>query len=187
MRFMKAFRLLAALFVVTVAGSCTGDIATAPQTPVVQSPAPEVNPDLIGGLLGTTTQLVGTLLTCTPQPFAANQAWIGPNGGTLRLGANTLVVPRGALTRTILIRGEVPTDPVASVRFSPEGLEFERSVYLTLSYQHCNLIAGLLTPKRIAYTSERLRILEFVPTVDNILARKVTGQLDHFSRYAVAW
>ena len=187
MRFMKAFRLLAALFVVTVAGSCTGDIATAPQTPVVQSPAPEINPDLIGDLLGTTTRLVGSLLTCQAQPFQAGQAWIGPNGGTLRLGENSLVVPRGALSRTVLIRAEMPTDPVSSVRFSPEGLEFNKPVLLTLDYDHCNLIAGLLTPKRIAYTNERLRILEFVPTVDNILARRVTGQLDHFSRYAVAW
>lgn len=187
MRLMKAFRLLAALFVVTVAGSCTGDIATAPQTPVVQTQAPEVNPDLVGDLLGTTTGLVGSLLTCEAQPFAANQAWIGPDGGILRLGSNALVVPRGALTHTVLIRAEIPSDPVASIRFLPEGLEFERSAYLTMSYRHCNLVAGLLTPKRIAYTTEGLQILEFVPTWDNVWTRTVTGRLDHFSRYAVAW
>jgi hypothetical protein len=199
MRITRAFRLLAAIFAISVAGSCTSDISTAPDyrrtapvtEPVIDTAlAAELDAqrsELLGELLGGTTQLIGSLLTCEARPFQAGQAWIGPSGGVLTLGANSLVIPRGALTQYTLIRAELPSDPVASIRFLPEGLEFARPVYLTLSYQHCNLVAGLLTPKRVAYTTERLRILEFVPTVDNILTRKVTGQLEHFSRYAVAW
>lgn len=169
--------LALALFAAT---SCNRDSATGPE-----SPAPDAS--LIGDLTGTVTRLTGTLLTCRPMPFQTDSALIGPAGGSLQLGPHTFTVPRGALNRTVMIRGEVPTDTVNSVRFSPAGLTFAKPVRLTMSYSNCNLVAGLLTPKRIAYTTEGLRIISYVPSVDNVLARNVTGQLDHFSRYALAW
>jgi hypothetical protein len=188
MKVGRAFRLLTALLVLTVAGtSCTQDSSTAPEAVTLTPDSTSIDASLLGDLLGGVGSLVGNLLVCSPMPFQAGEAVIGPNGGTLRLGPHTLTVPRGALDRNVRIRGELPVSVVNSIRFSPEGLEFKKSTTLTMSYSNCSLTAGLLTPKRIAYTSEQLQILEYIPSTDNILARKVTGRLDHFSRYAVSW
>ena len=103
------------------------------------------------------------------------------------MGPHTLFIPPGALSHPVMIKGEAPTDTVNSVRFSPEGLQFEHSATLTLSYSNCSLLGGLLTPKRVAYTTDDLHILSYLPSQDDLLGRKVTGKVDHFSRYAVGW
>lgn len=41
--------------------------------------------------------------------------------------------------------------------------------------------------KRVAYTSERLEILSYLLSRDDLLLMQVSGELEHFSRYAVAW
>ena len=179
MKVSRAFRLLAVLLAVSAAISCGLD--KAPTAP----PAPQA--DLLGGTLGVVSRLAGSLLTCNPLPGDLDSARIGPNGGTLTMGPHSLVIPRGALTSTVWIKGEVVRDTVNSVRFSPEGLHFLKPASLVMSYSNCSLTGGLLTPKRIAYTKDNLKVIEWLPSTDNILARKVTARLDHFSRYAVGW
>ena len=190
MKFLKAFRLLTAVFAIAIAStSCTQDVSTAPEVAV--TPAPEIESsllgDLLGGVVGTTTNLLGNLLICAPPRFEAGEAVIGSAGGTLNLGEVKLVIPRGALRSNVRIRAERPAEPYATVRFSPHGLEFAKPATLTMSYAHCSLTAGLLTPKRIAYTTEQLQLIEYIPSTDNILRREVQGRIDHFSRYAVSW
>jgi hypothetical protein len=176
---MKLPRLLSALLVAglisVTAWSCRQDnVATGPS-------ASPVDASLIGDVVRATG-----LLQCTPLPYASDAQVIGPEGGTLHLGPHVLRIPRGALSQPVLIRGEAPTDDVNSVRFFPEGLRFARPASLTMSYQNCNLL-GRLLPKRIAYTTERLQILSYLLSLDNILRKTVTGRIEHFSRYAVAW
>ncbi len=55
-----------------------------------------------------------------------------------------------------------------------------------MSYANCNLL-GKILPKEIAYTDDNLNILSYLISLDNLFSKKVTGKLDHFSRYAVAW
>jgi len=55
-----------------------------------------------------------------------------------------------------------------------------------MSYANCDLL-GSVVPKRIAYTSGALEILDYLPSVDDLLAQQLTGELHHFSDYAVAW
>ena len=55
-----------------------------------------------------------------------------------------------------------------------------------MSYANCSGLASLL-PKRIAYTSDELVILALLPSVDDVVTRTVTGELEHFSDYAIAW
>jgi hypothetical protein len=55
-----------------------------------------------------------------------------------------------------------------------------------MSYANCGRVTWLL-PKRIAYTTDALLILELLASLDNPLARRVSADLDHFSTYAVAW
>lgn len=176
---MRLHRLVSALLIaglLSFAGlSCGDNMPTA-------SPVPASDASLIGDLLGG----LG-LLRCTPMLAASASKQIGPLGGSLQVGPHVLVVPAGALSQTVLIRAEAPSDVVNSVRLYPEGLQFSRvGAYLTMSYANCNLL-GKLLPKRVAYTNEKLNILSYLLSLDNILQKQVTGRLEHFSRYAVAW
>lgn len=178
----RSTRLLRALVgacaAALVAASCGRDAPTAPAAPRMAS-------DLLGPVTGATAGLVGKLLACSPLPYAADSAVIGYAGGVLHLGVHTLVIPPGALDHPVFIRGEAPSDSVNSVRLYPEGLRFERPAALTMSYANCGLVTWLLP--RIAYTTDGLRILYFIPTLGNLFTKHVTGQVEHFSRYAVAW
>ncbi|HUE85458.1 MAG TPA: hypothetical protein VMO26_05210 [Vicinamibacterales bacterium] len=64
-----------------------------------------------------------------------------------------------------------------------DGLQSERSVALTLDYSHCSYSA----PNRVAYTDEALNILEYPSSFDDRANEKVHAEIDHFSRYAVAY
>lgn len=143
--------------------------------------APSVEPpsQLLGSLLSVTD-----LLTCTPQPYAATTRVVGPEGGVLAVGNHTLVIPEGALRQRVTIKAEQMRGSVNSVRFSPEGLRFAKPAQLTMSYRNCALV---LLPKRIAYTSELLKVLELLKSRDLFGSKVVTSPIDHFSRYVVAY
>jgi hypothetical protein len=134
------------------------------------------------------TSIGSGLLACDPLPYASASATIGTQGGTLVIGPHKLTVPAGALAGPVVISGEAPVGTVNSVKLQPEGLQFAagKPAKLTLSYANCPLLGSLL-PKRIAYTTDLLGILSYVLSLDDLLGRKVTGSLEHFSRYAVAW
>ena len=143
--------------------------------------APKPHGDLIGGLLAPTG-----LLTCQPLPYDSATQTIGPEGGTIQIGAYSLVIPAGALAAPTMITAVVASGPVNAVRFQPEGLQFEQTAYLTMSYANCDLL-GSIAPKQIAYTTDALGILEYLLSADDLLAQRVTGELHHFSEYAIAW
>jgi hypothetical protein len=132
------------------------------------------------------TSLLGSLdlLTCKPLPYASTTAVVGPEGGTVRVGKTSLVIPRFALRSQVTIKAEQVSGSVNSVRFSPEGLRFSKPAQLTMSYDNCLLV---LPTKRIVYTTEDLRVLELLQSLDLRLARNVSASIEHFSRYAVAY
>lgn len=159
------------------AWSCRDANAPLPTGEAAGAPAPELVGDLLRGT---------GLLRCTPLPYATASSLIGPAGGELRVGPHVLRVPAGALAQTVRITAEAPSDNVNSVRLSPEGLQFARPATLTMSYANCNLI-GRLVPKRIAYTTDALEILSYLLSLDDFVHQQVSGRLEHFSRYALAW
>jgi hypothetical protein len=55
-----------------------------------------------------------------------------------------------------------------------------------MSYANCSLL-GRLLPKRIAYTTDQLQILYYLLSLDNLLGKNVTGTVNHFSAYVIAW
>ncbi len=126
------------------------------------------------------------LLTCTPLPSDSVTQTIGPEGGTLLVGVDALTIPPGALDSAVTITAVAPSDTVNRVQFQPEGLTFQQPASLTMSYANCNLL-GLTLPKQIAYTTDLLAILYYLPSVDDQASQTVTGQLQHFSDYALAW
>jgi hypothetical protein len=178
MRYPRMFSALLVAGSLAVAVSSCGDV-NAPTSAAVSAAVPA--PDLIGNLLSTTG-----LLRCSRLPDASASALIGPAGGQLKVGPHVLSIPAGALAQTVLISAEAPSDTVNSVRFSPEGLQFAKPAALTMSYANCSLL-GQLTPKHIAYTTDNLVILSYLLSLDNLFKQQVTGQVNHFSRYALAW
>jgi len=132
------------------------------------------------------TSLVSSLdlLTCRPLPYAATTAVVGPAGGVVRVGKTSLVIPRYALESAVTIKAEQVPGSVNSVRFSPEGLRFAKPAALTMSYDNCLLV---VPTKRIVYTTEGLRVLELLKSLDLRLSRSVSASIEHFSRYAVAY
>jgi hypothetical protein len=125
------------------------------------------------------------LLRCEPQEYAGEAAIIGPKGGTLKVGDHELVVPQGALTEEVLISAESPTSSLVDVQLAPHGLEFRKPVKLTLSYEHC--VRPTSTDLLVAYLGQGNRLLELPPSLDDKSGKDVTADIDHFSRYAVAW
>ena len=173
------------LAVVLAAGvSCTSDNALGPSEP--SAPAQMTSDDqqslLLGGIINSVKNL--QLLSCSAQPNVVVTKVVGTAGGTIVVGTHQLVIPAGALARNYTIRAEQVTGRVNSVRFAPEGLQFAKPARLTLSYANCS---PLLLLKRVVYTNELLRILELIPSLDNLKTKTVTGDIRHFSRYAVAW
>lgn len=129
---------------------------------------------------------IGALLKCTPMVADSTIQVIGPEGGTLWVGPHRLVVPAGALTEAVTITAVAPSDTVNRIVFAPHGLELAQPARLSMSYANCGIVRWLL-PKRIAYTTDLLEIIELLVSLDNPLARRVSADLDHFSTYAVAW
>lgn len=150
-----------------------------PSEPAVERAAPPPDALLWGGL-----DLA--LLRCSPLPSASSSAVVGPQGGVIEVGPHRLVIPAGALSSPVTITAEAPSSRVNQVDFGPAGLQFAVPATLTMSYANC-FGAWIPLPRRIAYTTDLLSILEFLTSVDNLDSRAVSAELDHFSRYAVAW
>lgn len=139
--------------------------------------------DLTGDGLRTLLNVTG-LLTCQEQEYAVTSQTVGPQGGTIMVGTHTLVIPRGALGTNVRIKAEQMRGPTNSVRFSPEGLQFQKQAVLTLNYQNCQNID---VPKAVVYTTDGLEVREILRSLDILRLRIIAAPIDHFSRYAVAY
>jgi len=131
-------------------------------------------------------RLEGDLFQCPPLPYDSVTQTIGPLGGTIRVGPHSFTVPAGALDTDVTITAVTPSDTVNRIQFQPEGLVFNGYTTLRMSYANCDLLGSLL-PKRVAYVSPDLTILDYVPSLDNVLSQTVRGKLSHFSDYVIAW
>lgn len=139
--------------------------------------------NLTGDVLGAIVDITG-LLSCEEQPYDVTYQTVGPQGGAVRVGKHTLVVPRGALNSYVRIKAEQMRGTTNSVRFSPEGLQFRTPAVLTLNYQNCRNID---VPKAVVYTTDGLEVRELLRSVDILRLRIIAAPIDHFSRYAVAY
>lgn len=169
-RWLSVFAVAATLAL----ASCGDQAPTGPA-----APAPEAS------LLGNLLQKTG-LLTCSPLPYDSVTQTVGYWGGTINVGPHRLYIPPGALDHNVQITAVLSADTVNAVRFEPHGLTFDRPAYLTMSYANCNLLGSLL-PKQIVYTDDVYSILQYLLSWDNLWGKKVTGEVHHFSQYAVAW
>ncbi|HKG93930.1 MAG TPA: hypothetical protein VKA84_18620 [Gemmatimonadaceae bacterium] len=178
-------RFAAIAVAAAVIAGCSAESTTQPQ--------PVANPDLIGGLIGTVGGTVGGvvgsvapgLLACpTSNSYTATKV-IGKSGGTIKVGPHTLTIPSGALSANTTITATAPAGQYVEVQFQPHGLRFAKATTLTLSYQQCGLVSGLLLD--VAYVDDSYQILQLFGASNNILARTLTTKTDHFSSYAIAY
>ena len=156
------------------------------------SPPATVDPSLLGDVFGIVDDVVdvvgsitGNLLSCNVSTTYTATKWIGPSGGYLTVGPHTFVVPRGALDHYERITATAPAGNRVAVEFEPHGLRFDRPTALTLSYRQCGLLS--IPPLSVVYVDDDEKILEVLPSLNSILLRRVTGKVDHFSQYALAY
>jgi hypothetical protein len=124
-------------------------------------------------------------MACGPQPYASATKVIGRAGGYIIVGNHGLYIYKNALTEDVAITAEQIEGEVISVRFSPAGLRFAVPAVLWLSYKSCP--KGKQHPKHIVYTDESLNVLESFQAMDFNSSSHIAVQIDHFSRYAVAY
>ncbi|MBI4419387.1 MAG: hypothetical protein HY560_01065 [Gemmatimonadetes bacterium] len=175
---MKATPLLvpALLLGTAAAGLSCAD----PNTPVADSRTASPRYDLTGELQSL------SLLKCSPLPSASTTQTVGSEGGELQVGPHTLTIAPQSLTQPVTITAEAPSDTVNHIHFEPAGLVFSPPARLTMSYANCNTLGSLL-PKHVVYTTDALVILEVLKSFDDPVSETVTGKLEHFSEYAIAW
>jgi hypothetical protein len=126
------------------------------------------------------------MLDCASLAYDSVTATIDRWGGVLHMGPHALAIPPGALEEPVIITAIAPQDTVDLVRLQPEGLVFAKPVSLTLSYKNCFLDTSK-QDVRIAHLSDSLQMIEYVPSTDTRHLKQVTGSLQHFSNYAIAW
>jgi hypothetical protein len=123
-------------------------------------------------------------LMCDPLQYAADVKIIGPEGGDMSVGPHKLSIPKGALSKHVVITGEMPVSTMVDVKFSPHGLQFLKQPTLELSYKHCYRPKDL--PKAVAYHDDDMNILEWPTSSDYAGDGLVKAWIEHFSGYAVA-
>lgn len=126
------------------------------------------------------------LLRCDPLQYSGTAVIVGPDGGDIDVGPHKLRVPRGALPWNAVITVESTTSLEIGVELSPKGVGFAQKLVLELDYKHCTL-PDTLPPLRGVWVSDSGAVLEFPPTVDDRAGGRLSVELDHFSKYAVAY
>src|SRR5919202_4893107 len=108
--------------------ACTADVApSAPRAPDISSAVSRPPSDLLGiDLGGTLTGVVSnlTLYKCSTPSFGSVTQTVGPAGGVIKVGPHSLVIPAGALDRTVAITASTKPSDHVQVDFQPEGLRF---------------------------------------------------------------
>ena len=128
-----------------------------------------------GGVDSCSTVLVGMI-----------RQTVGPAGGVVALGPARLTIPPGALSAPVTIQAQIPAGYSGNyIQFKPDRVVFQQPASLTISYSNCSVAKA--TQLKVAQVSDMLQIIQYVPSTNDLDAHTVTGQLQHFSNYAVAW
>ena len=124
------------------------------------------------------------LLQCGPGRYASTVRIVGPDGARIKFGKSILDIPPGALADPVVITAEEMVSTEVQTRFSPHGLQFSKPAQLTIDHSRCKLPPFLT--ERVVYTDDSFNVLEWLePVVDQ--KHSVQTEIDHFSRYAVAF
>lgn len=119
-------------------------------------------------------------------------AVIGSEGGELKLGNQSLVVPAGAVDAPTVFRmrksSEALRVELTATRVTPNDVGsagFARPLTLNFRYGHAASLPGDPSDLQIVWVRPD-GTFEPQPTDVDEVARVVSGQIDHFSEYAMA-
>jgi hypothetical protein len=174
-------RLLPALILVAAA-SCTGDAPTAPAATNASSAT--ANYGSYGSTPGSRRHSdaksgVFTPINCVPRRSSQGSAVIGPSGGTLWIGKHRLIVPPGALTRSVRISGTVPEGKPLQIDLQPHGLQFRKPAGLILDASSC------VNVPTIVYLDDIYAVSTPIPAIYSNWWHTIACPIWHFSGYAI--
>ena len=191
-----SFRRISAMAVAGLAfiAACSGE-PTAPKAPLATPAAPSA--DLIGGLLGTVTNLISLPGVQRTSPLAASitvSQTIGTGGGTLSIPAAgvTVVVPAGALSKSTVITMTARKGYLVAYDFAPHGITFAKPLVFTqkLTGTTANILTAPLL--KLGYYSDPSLLTAVGGLVTELLSGNVnllnwtfTSNIKHFSGYMV--
>lgn len=127
----------------------------------------------------------GRAVACSRRTAQSGHAVIGPEGGTLVIGRNRLIIPAGALGERVQLSGYVAADTIELVHLAPHGLRFLRPVRLLLDASGCGLSDH--PEVGVAYVDNAGSILEWIDATYDPHARVVSAPIEHFSGYLLAF
>jgi hypothetical protein len=130
---------------------------------------------------GSMTSGQSTPLYCTPKNAAYGSARIGPQGGTLYVGAHRLTIPAGALDRYVTISGSVPNDRPFEINLQPHGLQFRKAAGLVLDASSCTIVPD------IVYLVDQFTVSPPIVATYSNWWHTIACPIWHFSGYAVAF
>jgi hypothetical protein len=147
------------------------------------------------GVVGGVAKAVGTILGGPDANGALASAWVGPQGGTVKTAAYTLVIPANAVS----VNTRFDIEPTNDGKYSVElhayqqgllglvdvgGKGFQKPVALAFSYANA---VGVENPKRLVIIYIRPDgVTEKQTSSLNTKTEVITGTLNHFSKYAMA-
>jgi hypothetical protein len=124
--------------------------------------------------------------------IGTSTALIGPSGGVLLRATHQLVIPAGALDKTVKISFSLLASAYLECELKPYGLKFSKPVRLILSYNGAcdsNLDESAL---KVAYYNPQLQLGVLIPTAVDTKLNTATVELERFafsadnvSRYAL--
>ncbi len=186
---MKSDRCRLGLVTLALVGlaSCTG---SEPTTPNPRAPA---EPGLVRTVAAAAASEQETpFVRCHRRAPVAASADIGPAGGRITAGGNRLIIPSGALARTVHITLGAPGDGRAFIALGPTGLVFQKQVRLVFNVTGCDVSApddeeSGAAALYAAYVNDSGQIVEVLPAHSHPLTHTVSAAIRHFSGYALAW
>lgn len=125
------------------------------------------------------------LAQCQQRPAAVGSADIGPSGGEIIVGRARLIVPAGAVNRTVHITGVEQENNIALVEWQPAGLVFKKPVGLQFDVTTCDMPASYIPD--VVYLNDQDEIVERIAAVYSNYWHTVAAPISHFSGYAVSW
>jgi hypothetical protein len=175
-------RLLALGFTAVALAACSSVDSTAP---TARAPQQQASFDAggiphNGGGKGPKSEHPSPASCVVSSPLSGS-ARIGPLGGILDVGPHHVIVPPGALGKTVTLTGFVPAGNKLQIELGPEGLEFNRPALLILDTSGCSNLPATLY---IDYVDQDGNLLQRIQAVFSAVLHIIVAPIEHFSIYA---
>jgi hypothetical protein len=124
---------------------------------------------------------LATICQRDKKEIGTSTAMIGPAGGVLKRAKHQLVIPAGALKKTVKITFSILASAYLECELKPYGLKFNTPVRLILSYNGAcdnNLDESAL---KVAYYNPQTQLGVLIPTAIDTELNTVTVELEKFA------